>query len=69
MALRSPRSGQSTCAHRYFDGVAAELGAKSIEVQTAVVTGPVAESIVRWAQEHGGDLIALMSHGLGRSAR
>jgi nucleotide-binding universal stress UspA family protein len=56
-------------ARRYLDGVASGVRQRGAAVETGVVFGPVAESIVQWAQDNGGDLIALMSHGLGRSAR
>ncbi|MEK7214635.1 MAG: universal stress protein [Chloroflexota bacterium] len=56
-------------AQAYLTAVAAGLSEQGIPVVTAVVTGPPAEGVVAWATSHEADLIALMSHGLGRSAR
>lgn len=56
-------------AGSYLDKVASGITKQGVQVSHAVVSGPVAESIVAWAEQNQGDLIALMSHGLGRAAR
>ncbi len=56
-------------AQAYLTSIAAGLSEQGIRVVTAVASGPPAESIGAWATAHDADLIALMSHGLGRSAR
>lgn len=56
-------------AAHYLARVAASLDPASGGVETVLATGPVAETIVRVAEEQGADVIALMSHGLGHAAR
>jgi nucleotide-binding universal stress UspA family protein len=56
-------------ARAYLDGVAAELSAAGIAVQTRIATGAVAEGILDAADEEGADLIAMSTHGRGGLSR
>jgi len=56
-------------ARAYLDGVAAELSAAGIAVQTRIATGSVAEGILDVADEEGADLIAMSTHGRGGLSR
>ena len=56
-------------AQAYLEGVAHSLRAEGIEVFTGTRIGPVAESIVDFAQENKVDLIAMCTHGRTGLAR
>ncbi len=56
-------------AKAYLDRVAEGLVKDGVKVEKVVISGPVSESIVEWATKNNADLIAMMSHGLGRAAR
>ena len=56
-------------AQQYLDSVGEKIQKEGVKVQRVVVAGPVSESIVDWSTHNSVDLIALMSHGLGRAAR
>jgi len=56
-------------ARAYLNGMAAELSAAGIAVQTRTATGPVAEGILDAADEEGADLIAMSTHGRGGLSR
>lgn len=56
-------------AHAYLKGVAERLENQGIKVSTAVRTGPVAETILRFAKANDVDLIAMSTHGRTGVAR
>jgi nucleotide-binding universal stress UspA family protein len=54
----------------YLDRVVQHLaGATDVPVSSALLEGPIAESLQEWAVTTGVDLIVLTSHGLGPFAR
>jgi nucleotide-binding universal stress UspA family protein len=50
-------------AEAYLQGVARRLEAQGLRVSTAVRSGPVAETIVEYAQANDIDMVALPTHG------
>ena len=69
-AARISERDLTKSAHKYLARISEGLQGQGISTQSVVVTGArVAETIVDWACGHNVDLIALMSHGLGRAAR
>lgn len=63
--LRTIQAGAQT----YLDRVAERLGAQSLEVHTAVLSGQTAPAILEYAHSHAVDLIALATHGRSGAAR
>jgi nucleotide-binding universal stress UspA family protein len=63
--LRTIQAG----AHSYLARVAERLGAQSLGVHTAVLSGQTAPAILEYAHSHAVDLIALATHGRNRAAR
>jgi nucleotide-binding universal stress UspA family protein len=58
-----------TEAEAYLDGVARSLREKGLEVESVILRGIPSEVIVRYAEGHGIDLIAIATHrrsGIGR---
>lgn len=53
----------------YLDHVAADLKSDGYKVTTETGTGPVAETILEFAQGLGADLIAMSTHGRSGLAR
>jgi nucleotide-binding universal stress UspA family protein len=68
-----PDSGALTASHAaaqtYLDRIAERLGAQSLMVQTAVISGQPVPAILDYACDHDVDLIALATHGRGGAAR
>jgi nucleotide-binding universal stress UspA family protein len=56
-------------AQTYLDHVAERLGAQSLGVHTAVLSGQTAPAILEYAHSHAVDLIALATHGRSGAAR
>jgi len=56
-------------AERYLQQQAEALRARGVSVNTEVRFGDAADSIIDAATEHGADLIAMSTHGLGNSGR
>ncbi len=57
-------------AREYLDARAAQLRARGLRVQTAIVgVNPPAAAILGHARQHGADLIAMATHGRGGLAR
>ena len=56
-------------AEEYLSKIQTILKTKEIEAETVIESGPVAERIVRVAEEREADLIALTSHGRTGLAR
>ena len=52
-------------ARAYLNGLADELSAAGIAVQTRTAAGPVSQGILDAADEEGADLIAMSTHGRG----
>ena len=63
--LRTIQAGAQT----YLDRVAECLGAQSLGVHTAVLSGQTAPAILEYAHSHAVDLIALATHGRSGAAR
>ncbi len=53
----------------YLDHVAADLRAAGFQVTTEICAGPVAETILEYAEGIGADLIAMSTHGRSGLAR
>lgn len=53
----------------YLEHVAADLRAEGFRVTTETGTGPIAETILEFAQAAGADLIAMSTHGRSALAR
>jgi nucleotide-binding universal stress UspA family protein len=47
----------------YLEGVRLELAAAGVVVQVDLAFGEPAQEIVRWAEQHGCDLVAMGTHG------
>jgi nucleotide-binding universal stress UspA family protein len=56
-------------ARSYLEGLASHIEEQGIRVSTAVQLGPVAKSIVEYAEGHDVDLIAMCTHGRTGIAR
>jgi nucleotide-binding universal stress UspA family protein len=56
-------------AQAYLDQVAERLGAQSLPVHTAVISGQPVHAILEYAHDHAVDLIALATHGRTGAAR
>ena len=56
-------------AQTYLYHVAERLGAQSLKVQTAVISGQPVPAILEYACDHHVDLIALTTHGRSGAAR
>ncbi len=56
-------------ASRYVQRIAAELSAEGFKVSAESCTGPVAETILDYAQEIRADLIVMSTHGRSGLAR
>ena len=53
-------------AHRKMEEIAASHGARGVRIEVAIALGKRVEEIVRFAESHGPDLIALSSHKVER---
>ena len=47
----------------YLEGVRGELAAAGVAAQVDLAFGEPAQEIVRWAEQHGCDLVAMGTHG------
>jgi nucleotide-binding universal stress UspA family protein len=56
-------------AQTYLDRVAERLGAQSLVVHTAVISGQLAPAVLEYARDHAVDLVALATHGRSGAAR
>ena len=56
-------------AETYLESIAAPLRARGLGVECAVVEGPAGETIVRYSEANGMDLVALSTHGRGGLGR
>jgi nucleotide-binding universal stress UspA family protein len=58
-----------TEAQQYLDRIATGLRAEGLQVQTDVVIGSPASTILKYAHDHAVDLIALETHGRSGAVR
>lgn len=56
-------------AQAYLNTVRATIPAGRLQIETQVITGPPADGIVQYAEEHAVDLILMSSHGRTGSSR
>jgi nucleotide-binding universal stress UspA family protein len=61
--VRDGRKGSSQASRRYLDFVRKRHAEAGVPIELAVREGPVAESIVRAAEEERIDVIAMATHG------
>ncbi len=69
LLYRSVRQDTVAECATYLDEVASNLEAEGFKVTTETCTGPVAETILEFAQEVHADLIAMSTHGRSGLAR
>jgi nucleotide-binding universal stress UspA family protein len=63
------RRAIQAAAQTYLDHVAERLGAQSVGVHTAVLSGQTVPAILEYAHSHAVDLIALATHGRSGAVR
>ncbi|MBI2166452.1 MAG: universal stress protein [Chloroflexi bacterium] len=62
-ALASALDTEVSQSKAYLERVSQQLKAKGLSVRWEVLRGSAASQIIKFAQEKGGDLIAISSHG------
>jgi nucleotide-binding universal stress UspA family protein len=61
--LKLRESEEMATDRAYLDGLAVELGAKGLTVETRLATGDPAQELVKAARDEHVDLIAMATHG------
>ena len=62
-------TGWMKTAQQYLDRIATDMRAEGLQVQTELVVGSPAISILDYARDHAVDLIAIETHGYSGAAR
>ena len=62
-------NAEHEAAKRYLTTVIDRLQAQRVSAEAAIAEGAPAPEIVRYASDHGADLIAMSTHGRGGMAR